>query len=44
MRDKAIRGKYDEYGQLISYKTLERLFEKETLFKTLSIGGDNDKG
>lgn len=43
MRDKAIRGKNDECGQLISYKTLKRLFEKETLFKTLNIGGDNDK-
>ena len=38
MRDKAIRGKSDENGNLITYKTLEELFEKHTLYKTLNIG------
>lgn len=40
MRDKAIRGKSDENGNLITYKTLEQLFEKDTLYKTLNIGGE----
>ena len=38
MRDKAIRDKSDENGNLITYKTLEELFEKHTLYKTLNIG------
>ena len=40
MRDKTIRGKSDENGNLITYKTLEQLFEKHTLYKTLNIGGE----
>ncbi len=39
MRDMAIRGKYDANGDLITYKTLEQLFEKNSLYKTLNIGG-----
>ena len=39
MRDMAIRGKCDENGDLITYKTLEHLFEKNSLYKTLNIGG-----
>lgn len=39
MRDMAIRGKCDENGDLITYKTLEQLFEKNSLYKTLNIGG-----
>ncbi len=43
MRDMAIRGKCDENGNLITYKTLEQLFDKDTLYITLNIGGVNDK-
>jgi hypothetical protein len=39
MRDKAIRGRSDDSGNLITYKTLEQLFEKDTLYKNLNIGG-----
>lgn len=38
MRDMAIRGKCDVNGDLITYKTIEQLFEKDTLYKTLNIG------
>lgn len=41
MRDMAIRGKSDKNGELITYKTLEQLFERQALFKALSIGEDN---
>ncbi len=39
MRDMAIRGKCDANSDLITYKTLEQLFEKNSLYKTLNIGG-----
>ena len=39
MRDMAIRGKCDANDDLITYKTLEQLFEKNSLYKTLNIGG-----
>lgn len=40
-RDLAIRGKKDSEGNLITYETLERLFERKALFGALNIGEDN---
>lgn len=39
MRDKAICGKTDENGDLITFMTLEELFERKRLFADLGIGG-----
>ena len=40
MRDKAICGKTDESGKLITFMTLEELFERKRLFADLEIGGN----
>lgn len=40
-RDLAIRGKTDSEGNLITYETLEQLFERKALFRALNIGEDN---
>ena len=38
VKERLVWGKSDENGNLITYKTLEELFEKHTLYKTLNIG------
>lgn len=40
-RDLAIRGKTDSEGNLITYETLEELFERKALFGALNIGEKN---
>ena len=40
-RDLAIRGKTDSKGNLITYETLEQLFERKALFGALNIGEKN---
>lgn len=40
-RDLAIRGKTDSEGKLITYETLEQLFERTALFGALNIGENN---